>query len=299
MTRLDVSKLFERKTKKGASYFVDDCEVILAKKCTDCLSIKALDDFAKHKKGFEGRASKCKECDNTRRRQWSTDNKEHAAKTNRRYYLENIERCKELSRDYHHANKEKANKYSREWAKKNQKRKQDNNKKWYEENRQHCNVKSREWHENNKARSRELNKIWRERNPDKKLINEHRRLARKRSLPDDFTLEQMVITFEFFGRGCALTGEKSDIQWDHLIPLSCGYGGTTFGNMIPLKSDLNFSKNGSNFFEWFDRNQSRFNLSIEKFLKTIDYIADINGMTREEYHNFLNTCFENKKDIVS
>jgi hypothetical protein len=111
-------------------------------------------------------------------------------------------------------------------------------------------------------------------NPDKNKLRQHRRRARRKSLPNDFTNEQMSQTYEYFG-GCALTG-AAEVDWDHVVPLVSGFGGTTFGNMVPLRGDLNKSKNDANIFEWFERNKERFNLEQARFDRLIEWLASVN-----------------------
>jgi hypothetical protein len=149
--------------------------------------------------------------------------------------------------------------------------------------------------ENREKLTEKLRKWYRD-NPDKVAANNHRRRARKLSLPDDFTDEDMRKIYEEFG-GCALTG-SDDVQWDHVIPLSTGYGGTTAKNMIPLRADLNLSKNDGNIFVWFERNKERFSLCQNKFNNLIDYLANMNGMSVDDYRSFVYGCFENKVEVI-
>lgn len=153
--------------------------------------------------------------------------------------------------------------------------------KYNRENREKLNDKQRKWYKEN---------------PDKVAKNNHRRRARKLSLPDDFTSEEMRGIYDEFG-GCALTGDEK-VQWDHVIPLCTGYGGTTVKNMIPLRADLNLSKNDGNIFEWFARNKERFSLCEIKFNNLIDYLANKNGMSVEDYRSFVYGCFENKREVI-
>ena len=123
-------------------------------------------------------------------------------------------------------------------------------------------------------------------------MGQHRRNARERCLPNDLTNEQQNEIIAHFNNACALTGETTDLHLDHVIPLAAGYGGTTYGNMIPLRGDLNCSKNDSNLFEWFESNRQRFKLSQERFDALVKYLADVNEMTVEEYKAYYNGCFE-------
>jgi hypothetical protein len=123
-----------------------------------------------------------------------------------------------------------------------------------------------------------------------------RRLARKRYLPDDFTAEQLSQVINVFNGGCALTGERV-FHWDHVVPLSVGHGGTTYGNMIPLRGDLNISKSNRNIFEWFEANRQLFKLEQERFNRLIEWLGKANGMTVEEYRDYVYECHANPNEI--
>ena len=138
---------------------------------------------------------------------------------------------------------------------------------------------------------------YRKNNPEKYLINFHKRRARLSLLPDDFSLKDMESTLMAFRNGCALTG-SADFHWDHVIPIATGCGGTTFGNMIPLRSDLNISKNDRNIFDWFEGNYVRLGISREKFDHAIDWLANINDMTVPEYRDYVYSCFEKGGDSL-
>jgi hypothetical protein len=161
-----------------------------------------------------------------------------------------------------------------------------------------CKACRAEYGDAYKERALELAKIWQRNNPDKVTVIQQRRRARKKSLPDDFTEKQMEETLEYFG-GCALTGDAVDIHWDHAIPLASGYGGTTFGNMIPLRGDLNNSKNDANIFEWFSVNKERFNLSQDRFDELVRWLADVNEMSVEVYRKYVYECFDFSNEIGS
>lgn len=161
-------------------------------------------------------------------------------------------------------------------------------------NREKCRERERKWSENNPEKRLAKLRRWYENNPDKITENNHKRRARKLSLPDTFTQGDMDEMLNLFG-GCALTGE-SEIHWDHVIPLSTGKVGTIRGNMIPLRKDLNMSKSDCNIFEWFEENQIRFNLDKNKFNNLIKELSEMNGMSIEDYRSFVCGCF-NKQEV--
>ena len=99
-----------------------------------------------------------------------------------------------------------------------------------------------------------------------------------------------------FDYKCPLTGSE-DFHIDHVIPVSLGIVGGEYGNIIPLKEDLNLVKGNSNIFEWFADNRERFGLSQRKFDELIEYLADINEMTIEEYEEYVRWCHDNPRTI--
>lgn len=123
------------------------------------------------------------------------------------------------------------------------------------------------------------------------------RRAMKALLPDTLTVNQIEAAMSFFNGGCALTNQADDLHLDHVIPLSIGRGGTTFENIIPLSGTLNISKHDGNLFEWFKSNRQRFNLSQKKFDKLIDYLANLNDMTIDEYRDYVYWCHANPRTV--
>jgi hypothetical protein len=161
-----------------------------------------------------------------------------------------------------------------------------------------CNVcqakKIMEHYYKDKEKFRVYARNWQSKNKEKMKRNYHKRLARKRSLPDDLTANQLAFTLLEFENQCFITGD-TNTHLDHVIPLAVGHGGTTYGNMIPLRADLNQSKNDNNIFEWFEANRQRFDLSQERFDIGIAWLASANAMTIEEYRKHVYWCHENKR----
>jgi hypothetical protein len=262
--------LTEKKNQKGTVYYEDN-GVIIAKSCAKCSEIKTLDSYTKHKSGLGGRESSCKSC----KAGYYTENKAD--------YIERYETNKEHLLELMHARYESDKETHKERSRK-----------YYAENKEVISERFREYREANKERFLEYARNWRRNNPEKDMLIAERRRARKKALPDDFTEEQLMETLNFFG-GCALTGEMDSLHWDHVIPLATNMGGTTFGNMIPLRGDLNTSKNDANIFEWFERNKERFNLSQSNFDRLVEWLANVNGVSVEAYRDYVHGCFAAKE----
>jgi hypothetical protein len=133
-------------------------------------------------------------------------------------------------------------------------------------------------------------------NKEKMSASAHRRRARLKNLRVDFYEQDLENLLTIFDGGCAITGDY-EIHLDHAIPLATGHGGTFNGNMIPLRADLNFSKNDSNIFEWFEANRQRFELSQERFDNLITWLASANAMTVGEYRDYVYWCHANPRTI--
>lgn len=216
---------------------------------------------------------------------------------------------REYNKRYHQNNKEKSNKRSKEWRKKNPEKVKENYHKWSRENKDYLKERDyvrywsnpeatrervRKYIKENPEKVKERYRKWYKANPDKWRAKYHRRRARKLLLPDEISGEQLNETLENFNGGCALTGDTSVFHWDHVIPLATETVGTVYGNMVPLRADLNMSKGSLNIFDWFTSNKERFSLSQNNFDRLIDWLAKVNGMTIDEYRDFVYECHEVK-----
>jgi hypothetical protein len=269
--------LTQKKNGKGTIYFVDENNVIVSKLCTKCNEVKTLDEFAENKDGLGNRRSKCLKCHN----KVYASTKDYVVRKTKRVKLETRDGVsgKECtSCGNWRALEDYANDRAGLGGKESKCKK--------------CRSNSGlKWRENNKEREAERIRNWIVNNPDKAALKKQRRRAREKGLSDTFSKEQMDETLKYFG-GCALTGDDTSIDWDHVVPLATGEVGTVFGNMIPLRSDLNKSKNDSNIFEWFASNKERFSLSQSNFDRLIEWLAEANDMTIEQYRTHVYKCFE-------
>lgn len=233
---------------------------VAGKVCGRCKEWKPINDYNKDKRTHHGMQNKCKYCQSILFKKYSTGN----------------ETLLEKKREYHHRNREERVLYS---------------KKYYKENQE----KAIRYRETNRERYIKLVREWRKRNKQRALLPAIRRRARINSLANDLTATEQEEIISKFG-GCALTGSK-DFDMDHVIPITVGHGGTTYGNMIPLRHDLNQSKGNRNIFEWFEANRQRFNLSHEKFDILIDWLSCANEVTKDEYKSHVYWCHENPHSL--
>lgn len=146
-------------------------------------------------------------------------------------------------------------------------------------------LKSKKWRKENREKFLELRRRMYSENKEYYKVKAIERRTREMNLPYDWSSEDALELVEHFG-GCCLTGD-SNVEFDHIIPLSWNAVGTVRGNMIPLRKDLNRNKQAKNIFEWFKEAREEFELDEKKFREVIKYISDINGMTPEEYEKFV------------
>jgi|GEM_PF-5646252 len=100
--------------------------------------------------------------------------------------------------------------------------------------------------------------------------------------------------YDHFG-GCALTGEKIDIEFDHFIPVSWGHGGTYKGNMVPMSSLLNMDKDNQNPFEWVKKPEVARKIDSERWQVLIEYLANLHGIAPDQYEQYVYWCSNNRR----
>jgi hypothetical protein len=291
---VNLDGLTEKRNRVGTVYYENELGEIVAKRCGECKYVKPLYEYKKSKTGLGGRGSHCKYC---RDNQYKS-NKEYESERSRKYYGANKEIVNERTRKYYEANKEQHAELTRKWRTENKERQVETNHEYYEANKIAVNERTRNWREANKEYHAELLRNWARNNPDKIAMYSQRRRARKAELPNTLTTEEYEKTLTYFDNTCALTGRTDNIEMEHAIPISIGHGGTTFGNCYPMVSGLNQSKHFHNIFEWFDANQQRFNLEQERFDRLIEWLGNANGMTVEEYRDYVYECHADPNEII-
>jgi hypothetical protein len=276
-------------SKRAISYEVDG---VLGKVCTKCSEWQPYENFNNRSSSTDGKNSHCKECcrigKGAKKRILRTSLTEVAGICGKECGI-----CREWVPLDGFLNKTGGLGGKRsDCAECERKR----NLQYLQEHKEERRLYGIKYSKENREKLTEKLRKWQRNNPDKTAAYSHRRRARKLSLPDEFADDDMREIYAKFN-GCALTG-SADVHWDHAIPLATGHGGTTTRNMIPLRSDLNMSKNDGNLFEWFERNKERFNLRQDKFDNLIDYLANLNGMSVDDYRSFVCKCFENKQEVI-
>lgn len=264
---------------------------VVAKCCTKCGEVKNLSEFVKHKNSLGGVRPDCKVC----KRAYREINAVRDSEYRKQYYSENKEKLRKDLYEWRKHNSEKLAIYSIRYEEKHPEKVRLAKKRWHAKNTIKEAKRKRRHYEENHEKYIESARNWRKQNKDKVALKHQRRRAHKLNLPNDFKAEQMTEILNVYG-GCALTG-SDDIHWDHVIPLATGQGGTIYGNMVPLRADLNMSKGDSNIFEWFEANRQRFNLEQWRFDRLIAWLASANAMSVEEYHEYVYWCHANPNVI--
>lgn len=279
---MNLDGLTVKRSRKGVNYCENKDGHMVAKVCTKCSEWKSLSEFFKNREGLGGVKADCRTCNMKKRRKSYEENKEQEAETRRRYYENNKEWLAEYRRKYDTENKE---------------RKKELGRRYYADNKERIKERVRRYREENKESRREYRRNWVRDNYSKVLLNNQIRRARKASLPNTLTTKEYAKTLTHFGNACALTGRTGDVEIEHAIPISSGHGGTIFENCYPLTKALNISKSNSNIFEWFEANRQRFNLEQSRFDRLIEWLGKANGMTVEEYRDYVYWCHANPRSL--
>jgi exonuclease VII large subunit len=300
VSNVDLINLIKNTRGKKSLWYEDANGNVVAKRCTKCSEIRYLDSFGKCKSSIGGRKPDCRECYALKCSSYYSENKESVVRKQSQWRKSNPQKILEYNRSYVQRNHEKENRRKTEWRKNNKEIHYSYVRKWQENNKEKLAYYARKTYSKNKESILERQKKWRNDNQDKiremYKRNFHNRQARIKNLPSNLNKEIYKKILLEFNTTCALTN-GTEIHYDHVIPLSIGRGGTTFGNIIPLRSDLNMSKNNANIFEWFEANRKRFELSQERFDKLIDYLASANAMTVDEYRDYVYWCHANPRTL--
>jgi len=243
----------EKKNRKGTIYYENSSGEIVAKVCRKCDKVTYINDFWADKKAFASTRGECSSC----------------------------------SHVYRYTDKVKE--YRKKWREDNA----DRLDAWYKANHERRIEQKRQARRANPEHYRKVHQEWRHRNPEKIRTKDSNRRARVKKLPNNLTDIQWKEVLAKFDNSCALSGKREDVQIDHVIPIATGHRGTVLENILPLNANLNASKQDKNIFEWFQSNKLIYNLDQERFDATIEYLAEVNKMTVDDYKKYYDGCFEN------
>lgn len=146
-----------------------------------------------------------------------------------------------------------------------------NNKKMYRQNNKEKIYKERKkYRQKYKEQIYINNKKYLAKHPEKYIISRQKRKARFKQLPATLTTEEWASIKESFNCKCAYCGKKNKLHQDHFVPLSKG-GEYTHNNIIPACGRCNCSKNDSDFFEWYSRQDYYSKTRERNLLKFLNY----------------------------
>jgi hypothetical protein len=96
---------------------------------------------------------------------------------------------------------------------------------------------------------------------------------------------------------CELTGQDNDVTMDHFIPIEWGHGGVYLGNIYFISRKLNSSKSSINPFKWIQKTEVLDEIDIFKWNELISRLAEDNGITINEFKEYVNWCEKNKRSL--
>lgn len=225
------------------------------KTCTTCgIEYPVTPEFwHRNKRSEDGFVCQCKPCISKRTTKWYIENKEHAKKKAHEWRLKNIERAKANDHEKYLRNPQRMKERVRIWKQQNRESVRASSRKtarkYYKEHTEEMREKSRNWNRTHREYVHEKNRQWFKNNRDAARARSHRRRARKLSLPDTITKQDIQFSLEYFHYCCAVCGRPLNGLWhtgalDHWIPLnSPDCPGSIPTNEVPLCHGLDGCNN--------------------------------------------------------
>jgi hypothetical protein len=212
------------------------------KRCSRCKQEKPLADFTRHSRSADGLRAACRECIKKREKEIRKNDPARF-----RAYL-----AKQRERDH-----EKLAEWKREYYEKNKARLLAKQKKYRAANKEKCNAAVRVWMQANRAHLAVYQATYRggDQYKARAKIRLLKRRARKRGLPNAWSVDSAERAKDWFGNRCAVCeapfGLFTKIHWDHWVSLTnpkCP--GTVPTNMVPLCSTCNLQKLNRDAAAW-------------------------------------------------
>lgn len=282
--------------------WIDEIEY---KECGRCKEVKTLDKFSKMKKNWDNLNNACKQC----QKEYREKNKESLNRKNREYWdknkdklnvqrreryekdkeyilaLNKIQREKhkdkilENNRRYYWENREKDLENSRQWREKNKERKAEMDKRYYEANKEKIAQYKKQWADENREHINKRNRIKYKENPGYRAsvkASYHKRESLKKEVLATLTSEEWIECQDYFrdeegNTRCAYCNKiTKSATIEHFIPISKG-GILTKENVLPVCLSCNTSKQDTDFFEWYPKQEFYSKNQEEKILKYLGY----------------------------
>lgn len=209
------------------------------KTCTKCKLEKPLSLFSRDKYKKSGLVSQCKSCISQRNKETRARGKQLLSQLS----IEQREAKKAHSRANYLKNKDKLRANNRKWAKENPEKRKEIDRRYRANNREKNRQRMMEY----RAKNPQIRKEWALRNPEKqKLLYTAHSLKRR-------AVKKYLVTREeiqaLYSKPCLYCGNKSEIQIDHIIPVSRD-GEHRIGNLTSACSTCNLDKRAMFIMEW-------------------------------------------------
>ena len=224
-----------------------DYTTIPLKVCTKCHRLLPATTFFFHihKTGRNGLRPDCKICHYEASRKRVESNREATAQYQKEYRESHKEKQIEYDRLRYQANSDKIKARTRQYEIDNKDKVAERKRAYRLAHIDHIKKHRRQYTRQNRAKLREYGRKRRAEgkiNVEKSRISTHRRLARKRSLPDTLTHEQWTTCLDYFNGCCAVCGRQlkdlfgtHTVAIDHWTPLAAeDCPGTVATNIVPL-----------------------------------------------------------------
>ncbi|WP_204256660.1 hypothetical protein [Mammaliicoccus sciuri] len=271
-------KYYQKAAEQGVDYLP----------CFGCWQIKHLEEFAKAGEKYgsktrQYRQPRCRDCNKTWQKEFRKKNPELMKTWSKKTYKKHKEKRLNEMGDYYWKNKEKIRDY---------------NKKYREKNKLEISYQRYSYRKNNVEKLKLKSEIQRKKLKEKdiesyrKYWREYRRF--RTIMTKDLENNRNNI-YKVHGNKCALSDKTDNLHIEHFIPITTGHGDNSSGNCYPLYKNLNISKGGKNPFEWVQLPHIKELIDISKFNNLVSKLAELNGLTTEEFKRYVNWCFDNKR----
>ena len=201
-------------------------KVRYSNKCIRC------HDRQKFKEWKERNKEKYDEHQQSYKKQYYIDNKEHINNKNNTYYANNKEHINNKNKLYYQNNKEHINKINKQWVINNPERKKQIDDEWYQNNKERSKENTKNWCKNNPIKVKQIIKN----NKAKRKIREKNQIG---YLPENWL--QILEERDTHCKYCNLHIKTYGYELDHIHPISKG-GLHDFDNLQLICSTCNRKK---------------------------------------------------------
>jgi 5-methylcytosine-specific restriction endonuclease McrA len=221
------------------------------KTCTCCKEIKYKSEFYNKKSRNDGLDTQCKTCIDIKSKNYNAKNKLKVAAMNRKWQLENPDKCRNATDKYRMANPEKWKANANKRILENFEQIKTQKKEYRTVNLKKVTAQQQAWRKSNPEKYKTSRVVWVKLNKDKLLVQavqgQHKRRALKKKSGGTYThidIENLLITQDSKCVYCKIeliTIGKGKYHVDHRMPLKLG-GSNYPENLQLLCPKCNLSK---------------------------------------------------------